>query len=152
MKKLRWDESSSVAQNACAALPELARSYFEKGRKLTGKLPTSTALHRFRLDTKALRYTLELFRPCYGPGLDRRLAVLRKIQAYLGAINDYAATMDLVAARLPSDAPERAVIDALLSTVAKRKLLEFRRYAQRLFNDPGEERRWRNCLSRPRKG
>ena len=152
MKKLRWDESLSAAQNARAALPELARSYFEKGRKLTGKLPTSTALHRFRLDTKALRYTLELFRPCYGPGLDRRLAVLRKIQAYLGAINDYATTIEMVAARLPSDAPERAGIETLLSTVAKRKLLEFRRYAQRLFNDLGEERRWRNCLSCPRQG
>ena len=150
MKKLRWDESLSVAQNARAALPGLARSYFEKGRKLTGKLPTSTALHRFRLETKALRYTLELFRPCYGPGLDRRLAVLRKIQAYLGAINDYATTVELVAARLPSDAPEREGIEARLSTVAKRKSLEFRRYAQRLFQDPGEQRRWRNYLSRPR--
>jgi CHAD domain-containing protein len=152
MKKLRWDESLSAAQNARAALPELARSYFEEGRKLTARPPSSAALHRFRLDSKALRYTLELFRPCYGAGLERRLAVLRKIQAYLGAINDYATTIELVAARLPPDAPERGGIEARLSSVAKRKSLEFRRYAQRLFHDPGEERRWRNYLSRPRQG
>jgi len=152
MKKLKWDESLSAAENARAALPELARSYFETGRKLTGKPPSPAALHRFRLDTKALRYTLELFRPCYGPGVDRRLAVLRKIQAYLGAINDYATTIELAAARLPPDAPERGRIEALLSAVARRKSLAFRRYAQRIFRDPGEERRWRNCLSRPRNG
>ena len=145
MKKLRWDESLSAAQNARAALPELARSFFEKGRRLTAKPPSSAALHRFRLDTKALRYTLELFRPCYGPGLDRRLAVLRKIQAYLGAINDFATTTELVAS-----SPEHAAIEAALTARARRTSLAFRRHARQLFLDPAGPRRWRAYLSRPR--
>ena len=150
MKKITWDGTSSASRNARAVLPALARSYFEKGRQLTEKPPSAGALHRFRLDTKALRYTLELFRACYGVGLDRRLAVLRKVQAYLGAINDYATTIEMVSARLPKGDAERIRIEALLAARARRKSLEFRRYAQRLFHDAGEERRWRGYLARPR--
>ena len=145
MKKLRWDASASAAANARALLPELMRAYFAKGRKLIEKPPSAAALHRFRLETKALRYTLELFRPCYGPGFERRLAVLRRIQAHLGAINDFATTIELVAS-----SPERAAVEAALTARARRRSLEFRRYARKLFLDPTEPSRWLRYLSRPR--
>ena len=152
MKKLKWDESLNAAGNARVILPRMAVAYFENGRKLAQDPPSASELHGFRLDTKALRYTLELFRPCYGPGLERRLAVLRKIQTYLGEINDYATTIQLVAARLPEDDAERPRIQRLLEARARRKTAEFRRYARQLFRDAGEERRWSAYLSRPRRG
>ena len=151
MKKLRWDESLGAAENSRGVLPGLACAYFEAGRELMGKTPQPPALHRFRLDTKALRYTLELFRPCYGPGLERHLAVLQKIQGYLGLISDYATTTGLVAAHLAENAPERVRIEALLIARARRKFLELRRYWRGVVDAPGAERRWRNYLARPRR-
>jgi len=149
-KKPFWDESASASLNARARLPELVRAYFEEGRKLMSPAPSPAAMHRFRLHTKALRYTVELFRPCYGPGLDRRLSGLRKIQDCLGAMNDYATTKNLIASKLPAKDPERLRMSRLLTARAKRKCAEFRRYWQRSFDKQGEERRWMTYLARPR--
>ena len=68
---ISWDDSSTASANARAKLPAMLQAYFEEGRKLTGAEFTNARMHRFRLETKGLRYTLELFRACYGPGLGR---------------------------------------------------------------------------------
>lgn len=151
MKKLRWDESTSAAKNAKSVLPGSLCAYFEAGRELMGGPLRPAALHRFRLDTKALRYTLELFRPCYGPGLERLLSELRRIQGYLGLISDYATCAELVARHLPDTAPERIRIEGVLNARTRRRSLEFRRYWLRVADAPGAERRWRNYLARPRR-
>jgi CHAD domain-containing protein len=151
-KKLLWDESASASANAGARLPVMLQSYFDLGRKVIGRSSSSVGpMHPFRLETKALRYTLELFRPCFGPGLEGFLLSLRKIQDSLGALNDYATTRDLIAAKLPKHAPERRKMDRVLAARARRKSLEFRRYWRQTFDKPGEDRRWKNYLSRPRK-
>ena len=149
-KRLLWDESASASSNAGVRLPALLQSYFDQGRKLMGRSYSVAAMHRFRLETKALRYTLELFRPCYGPGLESFLLNLRRIQDCLGALNDYAMTRDLIAARLPKHAPDWEKMDRVLTVRAKRKSLEFRRYWRQTFDKPGEDRRWVNYISRPR--
>ncbi|HSW48824.1 MAG TPA: CHAD domain-containing protein, partial [Bryobacteraceae bacterium] len=141
----------SAAQNARHALPGLVCAYFEAGRELMEGALRPAALHRFRLDTKALRYTLELFRPCYGPGLERLLSELRRIQGCLGLISDYATCTELVASHLAGTAPERVRIEALLNARTRRKSLELRRYWKRIADAPGAERRWRSYLARPRK-
>jgi len=74
--------------NARSELPKRAADYFAEVRKTLAENPTLAELHRVRLATKRLRYTLELFRPCYGPGLETRLAALRAIQQLLGEVND----------------------------------------------------------------
>ena len=112
--------------------------------------PSPAAMHRFRLHTKALRYTVELFRPCYGPGLDLRLAALRKIQDCLGAMSDYATTKDLIASKLPRGDPERLRLSRLLTARTRRKCAELRRYWGQSFDKRGEQQRWRTYLSRPR--
>jgi CHAD domain-containing protein len=151
-KRLLWDGSASASSNAGVRLPAMLQSYFDQGRKLMGRSSSSVApMHPFRLETKALRYTLELFRPCFGPGLESFLLTLRRIQDCLGALNDYATTRDLIAARLPKHAPEREKMDRVLTARAKRKSLEFRRYWRQTFDKPGEDRRWMNYISRPRK-
>ena len=150
-KRLLWDESDSASSNAGVRLRAMLESYFDQGRKLTGHSPSVGPMHPFRLETKALRYTLELFRPCFGPGLEGFLLSLRRIQDCLGALNDYATTRDLIAARLPKHAPDRKKLDQVLTARAKRKAVEFRRYWRQTFDKPGEERRWVNYISRPRK-
>jgi CHAD domain-containing protein len=150
-KRLLWDESASASSNARARLPAMIQSYFDQGRKIMGRSPSAAAMHPFRLETKALRYTLELFSPCFGPGLEGFLLSLRRIQDCLGALNDYATTRDLIAARLPKHTPDGEKMDRVLTARAKRKSLEFRRYWQQTFDKPGEDRRWMNYISRPRK-
>ena len=149
-QKIEWDAGSSAAANARARLPGWARAYFLCGRKLAQAAAPPPVMHRFRLDTKAFRYTLELFRPCYGPGLELRLAAMRKIQDFLGAISDYATTKGLISSRLPEDSPDRLRMERYLDGRSRRKAAEFRRYWQTTFDRPGEERRWLNYLSRPR--
>ena len=150
-KRLLWDESASASSNAGVRLPAMLESYFDQGRKLTGRSPSVGPMHPFRLETKALRYTLELFRPCFGPVLEGFLLSLRRIQDCLGALNDYATTRDLIAARLPKHTPDRKKLNRVLTARAKRKSVEFRRYWRQTFDKPGEERRWVNYISRPRK-
>jgi len=150
-KRLLWDESASASANAGVRLPPMLESYFDQGRNLVGNSASAAAMHPFRLETKALRYTLELLRPCFGPGLEGLLLSLRRIQDCLGALNDYATTRGLIAARLPKRAPDREKLDRVLTARAKRKSSEFRRYWRQTFDRSGEDRRWMNYLSRPRK-
>ena len=149
-KKRLWNQALDVRVNAQTRLPELTRAWITEGHELAGGALVPAAMHRFRLHTKSLRYTLELFRPCYGPGLDRRLAVLRQIQNLLGAINDFQTIRDLVASHLPEEAPERNRIEALLTNRSKRKWAEFRSSWKRTFARSDAQRLWLQYLARPR--
>jgi|SRR5579863_767361 len=120
--KFVWDGSKGPAQNASVKLPELSKRYFRAGHALLRGTPSPEALHRFRLETKRFRYTLELFRPCYGPGLDRRLAMIRKIQDYLGEISDCRSTQKLVGKK-----QER------ISRFLERKIFRHRRQLQKCW-------------------
>jgi CHAD domain-containing protein len=147
-KEIHWDEAASASANARARLPAIAQSYFNQGRKLLDPSSAHSAMHRFRLETKAFRYTLELFRPCFGPALDRYLSGLREIQDCLGALNDCAATRDLIAENLPKQDPEREKLDEFLAARGRREAAEFRRYWRTTFDSPGQEQRWLRYLSR----
>jgi CHAD domain-containing protein len=61
-----WDERVDAAANARRELPRLAADYFARARKLLAEDPPPAKLHALRLDTKRLRYTLELFRAVAG--------------------------------------------------------------------------------------
>jgi len=147
--KYIWNQSTSASANAREQLPKLLQEYFKYGRELMQSSSAPAAMHRFRLETKALRYTLELFRPCYGPGLERLLASLRKLQDCLGELNDCAATQRMLAARLPKQAPARLRMDQLLKGRIKRKSAELKRYWWETFDRPDEETRLVGYLSRP---
>lgn len=127
-------------------LPKMARNYFEAGRKaIEGKRPPDE-LHGFRLKTKRFRYTLELFRPLYGPNLDRYLKALRELQAALGKVSDYQAIQRV----LSSDSELTKEIEHSLK--AKVKDL---RHSWRAFDSEGQLNRWRTYLagdhSKPRR-
>src|SRR5579862_547252 len=86
--KIKWEEDLDVAQNARKYLPALVSNYFAVGREVLQGSPKPEELHPLRLATKRLRYTLELFKPCYGPGFKARLRALQTLQQLLGDIND----------------------------------------------------------------
>jgi CHAD domain-containing protein len=140
---LKWDESGSPGANARRRLPELVLSYYREGRKAAAGDAAPEALHEFRLGTKRLRYTIELFRSCYGPGLQLWLAALGRIQDHLGAISDCATTGRICLAAMPLDSPaDRKRLESYLDKRAAREAAAFRRYWRSEFDKAGEARRW----------
>jgi CHAD domain-containing protein len=136
---MKLNPAESAAENARVVLPKMARKYFEAGRKvIEGKRPPDD-LHVFRLQTKRFRYTLELFRPLYGPSMDRYLKALRELQGALGKISDYQAIQRV----LSTDKELKKQID--LTVQAKLKQL---RRAWRAFDSDGQLKRWRAYLGR----
>jgi CHAD domain-containing protein len=143
---MKLKPSQSAAENARVVLPKMARKYFEAGRKaIDGKRPPEE-LHGFRLETKRFRYTLELFRPLYGPNLDRYLKALRELQGALGKVSDYQAIQKV----LSSDAELKAQLDHAL----KGKVKDLR-HIWRAFDSEGQLKKWRTYLagdhSKPRR-
>src|ERR1043165_7349357 len=98
--QIDWVEKIGPAANARRQLPQLVTSYFAFVREQLAGDPSPAKLHRLRLKSKRLRYTLELFRPCYGAGLETRIGELRRLQQLLGEMNDSAATAGLIKDRL----------------------------------------------------
>ena len=147
-KKDAWNPSKSAAENAKLVLPALAAAYFEEGRRITAKPLPHAKLHPFRLRTKRFRYTLELFRPCYGRGLEQRLEALRRIQQYLGEISDCAATRSLLGPAASVRTRSGAPLSRFLNRRAMARATEFRRYWTRSFDAFGRERWWTGYLAR----
>jgi CHAD domain-containing protein len=135
---MKLKPSQSAAENARVVLPKMARKYFEAGREaIEGKRPPDE-LHGFRLKTKRFRYTLELFRPLYGPTLDRHLKALRELQGTLGKVSDYQAIQRV----LSTDRELRKIIEHSL----KAKVKDLRR-SWRAFDAHGQLKRWRTYLA-----
>ena len=148
LHRVAWEERAGAAVNARRELPHLAASYFARVRALLAYDPSAPKLHRLRLVTKRLRYTLELFRPCYGPGLDTRLAALRRIQQSLGEVNDSTAAGRLVSKSMSAASPQRARILHFLEERAAVKAQEFRKDWAEVFDAPGQESWWTTYLAR----
>jgi len=146
--KIRWDVSRTVAKNASEKLPELARGFFEAGRELAAKESSFEELHRFRLLTKRFRYALELFRPCYGPGLTVRIEALRILQQDLGEINDCAATRELLLKRDDLQPAQRDWLVGNLKMLTAVRVAKFRRHWQDEFGQVTRERWWISYLTR----
>jgi CHAD domain-containing protein len=138
---LTWDASKSAAQNAARKLPRLAQAYFQTGRALFSAEPSNVALHKFRLETKRFRYTLELFQLCYGPGLERRLKKLRALQVFLGEVTDCLATEKLAGRRRPD------IMNFLERRLAQKKRA-LRNYWRKAFDAAGQEDWWTGYLAR----
>jgi len=138
----KWEGSGSPGSNARRFLPGLVATYYQAGRKAAAAGASTEILHEFRLRTKRLRYTIELFRSCYGPGLRRCLEALGRIQDHLGAISDCATTGRTCQALLPEGSPDRRRLTAYLERRSAREAAAFRRYWQSEFDGAAEARRW----------
>ncbi|MBC7928012.1 MAG: CHAD domain-containing protein [Bryobacteraceae bacterium] len=97
MTSKQWRGKQSVGDNLRTAMPQLADEWFTAGDEALVPGRTWDEIHQFRLLTKRFRYTLEIFRPAYGPSMVRRIEQLRGLQGLLGEINDAVVTAGLLA-------------------------------------------------------
>jgi CHAD domain-containing protein len=150
--KIRWDTSAGAEVNARTCLPGLVGEYFTLGREVTAREDAAPEeLHRFRLATKRLRYTIELFRPCYGKTLEERLDELRRIQQFLGDANDCATTGRIASRLFPRAGGERRKVEEFLAARAASDQAKFRAYWREKFDGRGRERAWVGYFARGRR-
>jgi CHAD domain-containing protein len=128
MKSL-WKESLTLRDNLRRRMPKLAKNYFAWGDEALAEGTNWGDMHRFRLQTKRFRYTLETFRDLYGPGIEKRIDSLRKIQTYLGDINDC-----VVSSKLLTDTADSEAVRAKLAEKADELTAKLRDYWSRTFS------------------
>ena len=143
-----WDERLGPAPNARRQLPPLVLQYFARGREAAASDLSPEKLHRLRLATKRLRYTLELFRPCYGPGLETRLAMLHEVQQLLGEVSDGGAAIRFLGDAALARSGQRSRAIEFLRQRTARKQREFRKHWVEVFDASSRERWWITYLSR----
>jgi hypothetical protein len=143
-----WNASATAAGNAREALPKLAADFFAEGRKAAAEGTSWKDLHAFRLAGKRFRYSLELFRPVFGPGFEPKLKALKQLQDYLGDINDCITVQEMVEGRKSREAPSKAQIVNFLTARAGELTEEFRRHWTDVFDAEGQEKRWTVFLAR----
>jgi len=141
---IEWNERGSTSANARRLLPEFVAGYFAEVRDFLSKDREPAEFHRIRLASKRLRYTLELFRPCYSAGLEDRLSDLKDLQDSLGELNDAVATRALL--RHEIGHKERKFLKARAAGRAE----HFRRHWSEIFDAPGREAWWTDFLRRPK--
>ena len=152
LKRIRWDENGGAAKNAQRELPASVTAYFTGVREALAGNPKPSDLHQLRLLTKRLRYTLELFRPCYGPGLRARISGLRRLQRCLGEITDCATAGSVAAACSRKNSRSQAQLKQFLRQRRAEKIAEFRREWTEMFDAPGREQWWTGYLARHVRG
>jgi CHAD domain-containing protein len=147
--KIKWDSKLTPEENATRMLPPLVSAYLEAGRQLNSGPVEPAALHRFRLEGKRLRYAMELFAPCYGPGLSRYLELLRSAQTSLGDLNDCAVLSHRLT-ELPSPPEDREKAERYLAARSKKLYASFLRFWHQEADAPGVEQRWLTYIAHPR--
>jgi CHAD domain-containing protein len=138
-KYMKLKPTRTALENARELLPKLLERYFEAGRKAAKKERTSKKLHGFRLATKQLRYSLELFRPLYDAKLDRKLSTLSELQSVLGKLSDYHSVRTVLAG-------DKA-LEAKLDRATKKRLKEFHELWA-AFDSGRQLKRWKTYLAR----
>ena len=129
----------NAAETASVLLPKLLEKYFRAGRKAAEGETSPKKLHGFRLATKQFRYSLELFRPLYGPSIERRLSALSGLQGVLGKLSDYHSVRTLIKG-------DKA-LEQKLDRATGKKLKEFREQWA-AFDTEGQLKRWKTYLAR----
>jgi CHAD domain-containing protein len=142
-RNIKWDEKAGVLPNVRRELPQLLTAYFSRVREVLAEEASPRDLHRLRLASKRLRYTLELFRPCYPAAFEERLDALKKLQDWLGEVNDAVATRRLLRGSLERQQKVRKFLDDR----AEQQAAEFARYWKETFDAPGREAWWTDFLA-----
>lgn len=145
MRPIELRERGGPTGNAHRTLPRLAAEYFAEVRSLLARDPEPWELHQARLATKRFRYTLELFRPCYGAGFEARMTALRKVQKILGDLNDNVASEALLS-RVMERSEQRKQVRRFLQDRAKSEAARFREQWDE-FDANGNEQWWKDFLA-----
>ena len=96
--------------------------------------------------TKHFRYTLELFEEQYGVRFAALMKKLKPVQDSLGEINDAATAL----AWMKTD--ESAQARTYLEQRIAKKSAGFEEYWSKVFDKPGERKRWQSVLAQPLRG
>lgn len=143
---LEWNERASAEANARRQLPHMMSEYFAAVRDALAEKQSPARLHRIRLASKKVRYTLELFRSCYpAHEFDARLEALKNVQTSLGDVNDAVAAWRLLRKTAPQS-PQREALREFFKSRAAKKAEEFRQHWAEEFDAPGRERWWTEFL------
>jgi len=137
-----WKGKKTVRENLLRKMPNLVDEYFSAGDTALAPGTSWEEIHRFRLLTKRFRYTLEIFRSAYGPGLDTRIESLRNLQTLLGDIND-----SIVSFGMLEGVPGMETVRAHLREKADNKTVHLRTRWAEEFAPPAQRQRWRRYLT-----
>jgi len=140
MKK--WKGKKDLRENLRSGIPGMIDDYFNAGQTALALGTSWDEMHRFRLLTKRFRYTLEIFRPAYGPGLEHRIELLRALQTLLGDINDYRVTSGIL-----EQVEGTETVRTQLDEKANRKTVQLRSMWSEQFEAAGQRERWRRYLT-----
>jgi CHAD domain-containing protein len=132
------ESKGSPGEYAARLLPGMMEDLFRAGRWAARLDSTRRRMHRFRLKTKRMRYTLEIFEPVYGAKTKGIMESLKGLQETLGAINDCATTIEMIRR-------DRGAADAVRLLATKREA-EFRAYWKTHFR-PNNRVQWKAVLS-----
>ena len=147
MAAIEWDEQNRPRPTRTGGCPKRRRVLRGRPRNWlhVARLGPGTCTRSAR--TKRFRYTLEMFRTPYGKPLDPYLDALRKVQNYLGDINDCATTRALVLDAMPTPSPQRRKIERALDCRMDKLIAEFLKYWRAEFDPAAQEARWRAFLA-----
>ncbi len=139
-KRDDWKLAQSLEVNLGRFLPALAEEFFASGKAALSARASYRKLHRFRLQAKRFRYTLELFESFYGAEMPQGAEILKELQDRLGAINDCATTIVI----LGRDRRAVAAVDKLL----RQRKAELQTYARSQFASQKLDW-WKRWLAQP---
>lgn len=144
---MHWNNSEAIAPNLRRVLAKRWQEYLDTGQDAFSTKRSWTELHEFRIQTKRIRYTLELFEDYYGPAYEGLLERLRKMQNHLGDVNDLIAARQLLKKAAGTDE-----IREQLKGRAERKLAQTRTYWRKEFSDEAAARwtRYLRTQARPK--
>lgn len=149
MSRAEWDTRATPSVNAARVLPKMMSEYFSDVRKALAAKPSPARLHKIRLASKKIRYSLELFEECYGAEFKERMEALKDVQTALGDVNDAVSVQRILNGAMPQSARRKA-LRSYLKMRAAEKAEEFRVHWMERFDAGGEERRWVQFLKHPR--
>jgi len=135
-----WKLDRSLEANLGRLLPALAQEFFDAGEAAISAHASYQTLHRFRLQAKRFRYTLELFERFYGREMPLGAEILKELQDRLGAINDCATTIVILGR-------DRRAVAAVGQLLRQRKAV-LQTYARSQFV-PQKLDWWKRWLAQP---
>jgi CHAD domain-containing protein len=147
LKLVRPAKAPAASEVARDVLPDMLKDHLRRGHLAARKDTPEKKLHRFRIATKEVRYTLDLFTPLYGDGVGDLGEKLKKLQTHLGSIHDCIIARDLV-----KDAQSPAGKKEIVREIQKRrdkKTERFLRDYRRNFEDQEALRQWTKALRHP---
>ncbi len=128
LERPKNDVPRQALEYAGTILPQLAAEFFDAGEAAANPAAGYGKLHKFRVQGKKFRYTMELFASDYGPALAPRLHALRNVQKRLGDINDSITTAKLLEKYRKSHRAIAGDVVEYLERLAVKNTAAFRRY------------------------